>query len=445
MSKKLQSALLSFFLWGSGQLLICKQRVKGLIFFLCQLVLIGIEFNTGYWANYFSGEIEDFSFRLYGGFFTKGIWGLLTLGDVEGIRGDHSTKLMVNGIISIMILSIFLGIFIWNVIDAFKTGAAIDKTNIYESSSSYGKKLWNKMFVYIVLAPIAIILILVVVMPILVQCLTAFTNYNRDHLPPGHLVDWVAFSNFKKLFDVPIWSTTFLAVLVWTVIWTVLATLSSYFFGLFQALILNSDYVKHKGFFRMIFILPWAIPAMISLLVFKNLLNGQFGPINQFLMDIGIIGERIPFLTDPLIAKITLIIVNLWLGFPSFMIMMLGILSSIDKSLNEAARIDGAREQKVFAKITLPLVLRATAPLLIMSMAYNFNNFSAIYFMTGGGPVNTSYQFAGDTDILISWIYKLTLSQQMYSMAAVMNILIFVFIGIISIWNLRRTSAFKEV
>src|SRR5690606_7472759 len=119
---------------------------------------------------------------------------------------------------------------------------------------------------------------------------------------------------------------------------------------------------------------------MISLLVFRNLLNGQFGPLNSFLLKLGIISENIPFLSDPNIAKVTVLVVNLWLGFPVFMVMMLGVLSNLDKSLYEAAYIDGADKFQAFMKITLPLVFKATLPNLIMSMAANFNSFGAIYF-----------------------------------------------------------------
>jgi arabinogalactan oligomer/maltooligosaccharide transport system permease protein len=175
------------------------------------------------------------------------------------------------------------------------------------------------------------------------------------------------------------------------------------------------------------------------------MLNGQFGPINQLLINLGLIDHRIPFLTDPLLAKITIILVNLWMGFPVFMVMIQGILSNIDKGLYEAAEIDGAGAFQVFKKITLPLVFKATGPLLVMNFAGNFNAFSSIYFLTEGGPVNTNYQLAGDTDILISWIYKLTLNHQIYDMAAVMCIILFVGIAAVSFWNFRRTTAFKEV
>lgn len=442
--KQLRVPFLSFFIWGAGQFFFTNKRRKGLLFFLAQCIFIGIELITGYWFNYMAGQISKFSLRLYGGFFTKGIWGLVTMGEVEGVKGDHSTILLINGIIAGILVLIFLLLFIWNMVDAIHLGRKAYLTE-KDKSGKENYKGRKKVFPYLILLPALIIITLIVVMPILFSILTAFTNYDANHLPPARLVDWVGFDNFIKLVRVPIWSKTFIHVLIWTIVWAITATFSTYFFGLLQALLLNSSYVKHKKLFQTIYILPWAIPGMISLLVFKNLLNGQFGPINQFLLDIGLISERIPFFTDPVIAKISVLLVNLWLGFPTFMVMLLGVLSNQDESLYEAARIDGANPYQVFKQIKLPLLMYATAPLIIMNLAGNFNNFGAIYFLTNGGPTNPNLQFAGDTDILISWIYKLTLDQRMYSMAAVMNILIFIFIAAVSIWNFSRTNAFKEM
>lgn len=448
MSKKKRgiSMICSIFIWGSGQFFVCRQRIKGIILFMVQLLFIATEVLSGFWIEECRGLIKHFSIRLHGGFFTKGIWGLVTLGTKQGGRyGDHSTMLMITGIIALLALMIIAGIYIYNIYDAYQMGKKIDESGKYQTTKEYFKNRYRKSFAYVILIPILIFILFVVIMPILFAILTAFTNYNSNHLPPGSLVRWVGFANFKKLFQVPIWSSTFFSVLRWTIIWAILATFSTFFLGMFQAILLNSKYTKCKSIYRGIMILPWAIPQLISLLVFRNFLNGQFGPVSRFLMDLGIVNHRIAFLSDPFLAKVTILLVNLWLGFPMFMIMIQGILSNIDKSLYEAAEIDGGGSIKIFKHITLPLVLRATAPLIVMNLAGNFNGFGTIYFLTNGGPVNTNYQFAGDTDILISWIYKLTLNQRLYDMAAVMSILIFIIIAVVSVWNFKRTQAFKEV
>ncbi len=446
--RKNKSLLLSVFLWGSGQIFICRQRFKGLLFLIMQMIFLSLEFFAGYWFEYFTGVIplEKFSLRLHGGVFSKGIWGLVTLGEKAGGKnGDHSTMLLINGVIAVILLTIFIAVYIGNLKDAYYSGKRIDDTEKYENSKLYFENFFSKNFPYVVLAPIAIGFIFVVVMPIIFTFLTAFLNYNRNNLPPGSLLKWVGFSNVAKLFTVPIWSSTFIKVLKWTVIWTVTATFGTYSLGLFQALILNHNSVKYKKLFRTILILPWAIPQMVTLLVFRSMFNGQFGPINRILISSGLISHNIPFLSDPLIAKITLIIVNLWLGFPMFMVMISGILSNMDESVYEAASIDGANRLHTFSKITMPLLLRATTPNLIMSMAANFNGFGVIYFLTLGDPVSSNMQFAGETDILISWIYKLTLTHQMYDIAAVMSIILFIVVGSVSFWNFRRTASFKEL
>lgn len=444
--KSKKSLLLSIFIWGSGQIFICKQYVKGLLFFLVQVLLIGVEIRTGYWLEWAMGLIPKFEMRLYGGFFTKGIWGLITLGVKPGAKkGDHSMMLMISGVIVVILLLMILAIYLWNLVDAYQSGKQVDTTKKYVRSGEYFRKLYKEKFVYIIITPVVLLVLFVSVMPMIFSILTAFTNYSKGNLPPANLIDWVGIENFFKLFRVPIWSSTFFGVLGWTVIWTVTSTLSCYFFGMLQAIILNSNHVKCKKLFRTIMILPWAMPGMICLLVFRNIFNGQFGPLNQLLLDWGWISQRIPFLTDPVLAKITVILVNLWLGFGASMVMISGVLSNMDPGMYEAARIDGAGAWKQFRFLTLPHLLRVTMPLLVMSFSGNFNNFGAVFFLTQGGPANPNYQFAGDTDILISWIYKLTLDNQMYSMAAVMSILIFIVVGSVAFWNFRRTTAFKEV
>ncbi|MNN34200.1 Maltose transport system permease protein MalF [compost metagenome] len=221
-----------------------------------------------------------------------------------------------------------------------------------------------------------------------------------------------------------------------------LATATTYFTGLFYSLIINVKAIKFKRMWRTIYILPWAIPAFISILIFRNFFNAEFGPLNEYLGLIGI--DKIPWLGDPFWAKVSLVFVNTWLGFPFWLALMSGVLTNIDKDLYEAAEIDGASSWQRFQTITLPLVLFATAPLLIMSFAGNLNNFNIIYLFTEGGPVNMDYSFAGSTDILISWIFKLTLQQNQFNTASAVSILIFIIIAVFSIWNFRQTRAFKE-
>jgi arabinogalactan oligomer/maltooligosaccharide transport system permease protein len=216
------------------------------------------------------------------------------------------------------------------------------------------------------------------------------------------------------------------------------------------------------------------MPALLSQMVF-SVMFGETGFINNLFRQVGLydlfmklgwlgrdfsmlegveklfyIGrDNIQWFTNPFnptFVKIILIIVNIWLGFPYFMALMSGIMTAIDKSLYEAADIDGATKWQKLRYITMPLILYSTAPILIMTFSGNFNNFGVIYFITGGGPNAGSYSrgFAGDTDILISWMYKLTVDESIYNIASVFSVLIFIFVGSITAWNLSRTRAFKE-
>lgn len=448
-SNPLVAGLCSAVVWGLGQIL-NKQVLKGLFFFIIQLAVVLTEILTGNYIDF----AEGYSFRTNGGFFLKGIWGLVALGTeprrmaITGLtEGDHSIVLMINGIIALIILAFVIGIWYWNIKDAIETRKIINETNKVPSTKQYINHLWDSAFELIILLPSIVMLLFISVMPIIFGFLIAFTNYNKFHLPPTKLVDWVGAENFINLFQLPIWTKTFTGVFAWTIVWAILSTVTCFFGGLFQAVILNNKRVKFKKMWRTIYILPWAIPGMISLLVFKTLFNGQFGPVSQFLIDIGLTDHRISWFTDsnnPNLARATILLINLWLGFPYFMALMSGIMTSLDKEVFEAAKIDGATPAQEFWKITFPLVLYSTAPLLIMTFAGNFNNFGVIYFLTEGGPANPNYQFAGHTDILITWIYKLTLDNRMYNMASVMSIIIFLVIGSISAWNFTKTKAFKE-
>ena len=427
-STKWKAGLASALIWGSGQLW-NRQYMKAAFFFLMQVILIIAMPSLQY-----------------------GLWGLFTLGETEMIiegskvtQGDNSIILMILGIVWAMVAIVFVFVYIANIKDAIRDRSKIDQGIDLPNVKEWFHNFKEKSFPYAMLIPAIILIALFVVVPIMFGFLIAFTNYSApNYLPPRSLVDWVGFQNFIDMVKLPMWNSTFWGVLGWTLVWSVISTLSCFFGGLGMACLVNNRRVKFRKFWRTIYILPWAIPGMISLLVFRNMFNGQFGPINTFLRSEGIITQNIPWLSDPTLAKIVIIVVNFWLGFPYFMAMMSSVMSSISPELLEAARIDGANPRQEFRRITLPLVLYSTAPLLIMSFATNFNNFNVIYFLTNGNPINPEYMYAGSTDILITWIYKLTNDNRQFQMAAVMSIMVFVVIAAISTWNFLRTKAFKE-
>jgi arabinogalactan oligomer/maltooligosaccharide transport system permease protein len=181
--------------------------------------------------------------------------------------------------------------------------------------------------------------------------------------------------------------------------------------------------------------------------VWYSLLNGTTGGIiNRTLIELGLINAPVSFFSSVGLARFLCILINLWAGFPYFMLLSMGTMTSISADINEAAKIDGASSFQVFRRITLPLVLYQTAPLIIMSFVHNINNFGAIYYLTGGEPNTklTTTTFAQGTDIIVTWIYKLTVDQGQYRYASVLAILVFVVLCPIAIWNFRRTKSFKE-
>ena len=443
------AGLASALLWGSGQAM-NRQYAKGLIFLTLMVATVATELVTGYYGN-----LTSYSFRRNGGFFLRGLWGLITLGTeprstgLTGLTGgDHSIVLMVNGLIALLTLLVIAALYAWNVIDAVRTRRILIRTGTAPTSREYFTALWQSSYAYIVLSPLLALLLFVSALPIIFGILIAFTNYNRDNLPPLSLVDWVGLSNFTAIFSIKAWSGTFLGVLTWTVVWAFIATVTTYLFGFIQAVILNSSRVRYPRFWRSIYILPWAVPAMISALVFRSMFNGQFGPINQILLDWGLIDQRIYWFTDPsnaLLARVMALLVNLWLGFPYFMALIGGALTNIDKNYYEAAVLDGASSSQILRRITFPIIYRATAPLAVLAFVANFNNFGVIYFLTEGGPANSNYQFAGSTDLLITWLFTLTVDNRLYNIGAVMSIVIFVLVGTFSLWNLKRSRAFDEL
>lgn len=430
MNSKTIGAILSALIIGLGQLY-NRQWLKGMLFFA-----LG------------AASIYYFVFELYDQFL-----GLITLGDQPSgfvkvgkmtrlVEGDHSIFMMIKGLVALLAALLFLCYYILNVRDAYLVGQHRDnggKPNHFKQSLSL---LGQKHFAYMVLLPPFIIIAFLTVLPLIFSILIAFTNYADPILPPANLVDWVGFDNFYKMLNMKVWSSTFVGIFKWTIVWAVIATITTYLGGIIVAVLIHQPAVRFKKFWRTALIIPFAIPNMVSLLVMRNMFNNQFGPVNDYLKSIGFSG--LPWLTDPFWAKVTIIMVNMWMGIPITMILAFGVLSTIPRDLYEAADADGAGSLQKFRFITMPMVLFSTAPILIMNFAGNINNFNVIYLLTGGDPVNVKYQFAGHTDLLVTWLYKLALNQSQFSFASVIGIFIFLFIASFSIWSYTRTRSYKE-
>jgi len=262
----------------------------------------------------------------------------------------------------------------------------------------------------------------------------------EDYLLPGWR-ETVGFKNFTSVFTDEQIRDPFFIVFVWTFTYAVLSVLLTFIVGLGLAIVLNKPRMRGQRVYRALLVLPYAVPAFLSILVWAGLLNDDFGALNQ------ITGWDIPWLFDPFWAKVSVILVNVWLGFPYMFLVSTGALQAIPSELQEAARVDGARSFQVWRLVNMPLLLVALTPLLIASFAFNFNNFNGIYLLTGGGPAIDGSEVAGATDILISYTYKIAFAAgegNDYGLASAISIYIFLIVGTISAISFSRSKAMRE-
>ncbi|GIO15722.1 sugar ABC transporter permease [Cohnella xylanilytica] len=369
----------------------------------------------------------------------NGLHGLVTLGDNP--EQDDSRTLLVQGILSAIVTILLAAAYVLNILDARRDAVKRREGFAIPSVRKAFHDSWEHGFPYFIVVPTFLLLTMIVLFPLLFMVCLAFTNYNLYNSPPAHLLDWVGLDNFVSLFTEEVWTRSLLAVMAWTVVWTLLATSLQIALAFFLAMIVNDSRVKFKRFIRTIFILPWAVPSFMTVLVFAAMFNDTFGAFNRDIFSH--FGTSIPWLTDPFWVRVAIIFVQVWLGFPYVFTLVTGVLQSISKDWYEAADVDGGTRLSKFRYITLPHVLYATAPLLIMQYAYNFNNFNIIYLFNKGGPPVPG-QSSGATDILISWVYSLTFEQNNYKMAAAISIIMGLVVAFFAFYQFRRTRSFRE-
>ena len=271
----------------------------------------------------------------------------------------------------------------------------------------------------------------------------AFVASDGSQLTPGWRV-FVGTKNFTEVFNDSRLTGPFLSIMAWTFAFAILSVLTTFALGLALAVIYNDKRVRGRTFYRAIFLLPYAFPAFLATLVWQGMLNSKFGFINQVFFG----GAEIPWLTNGWLAKLSILGVNLWLGFPYMFLVCLGALQSLPGDVEEAAKIDGASGLRTVWSIKLPLVLQSTVPLLIASFAFNFNNFSLIYMLTEGGPNYPGLSVpVGETDILISMVYKIAIESGVpnYGLASAMSIVIFIIVGVIAWLGFRQTKTLEEL
>lgn len=372
--------------------------------------------------------------------------GLFTLGTKEkdawfGIEGDNSVVMLLMGILFIAAIILFISCYISNIRDTYETQLLVEKGGKPKTFSEDVKKLLDEKFYKTALFLPVIGVFVFSILPIVFMIAVAFTNYGGNIVPPK-LVDWVGFENFIQIATLSKFAPTFGRILSWNVLWAISATLLNYFAGLGLALLLNRQCVRGTIIWRAFPILAYAVPGFITLLGFRFMFS-YGGPVNQMIMDMGYKAIGFLDIDAKWMARLIGLLVNAWITVPSIMLLATGILTNMDNEQLEAARIDGAKRWKQFTKIVFPFVLFSTTPVLIGQFIGNFNNFGIFFFLRGGLYMD-GYFLASDTDLLINWLYNLSINNNYYNIGAAISLIIFLITSMISLFVYVKSPSYKE-
>ena len=349
--------------------------------------------------------------------------------------GDNSFFILLYGILAIFAVIGLIVLWCINVTDSYKCEKRLEEGRTLPKNIEDWKNLFDKNFAQTILTIPVIGIFVFTVIPIIFMICVAFTNYDKEHTPPAALFHWVGLENFKELlnFGGGGLGSTFFRVLGWTLIWAFFATFLNYFLGMAVAILINRKGIKLKKLWRTILVTTIAVPQIVSLLYIGKLFAAD-GLINLFLMDHGIIERAIPFWTDANYARVLIIVINLWVGIPYMMLITTGLLMNIPADLYESARIDGASAFQSFRKITLPYMMFITGPYLLTSYIGNLNNFNIIFLLNKGQPKSMGLaKAAGSTDLLVTWLYTVTVTNNDYKTAAVIGIMVFLVTAVVSL------------
>ena len=436
---------ISFLIFGFGNMFY-GQFLRGILFLLFEVVFIGymlVPSGGLYWL-------------------AKGNWFRLgaTVGTVQGkyehdiifdtdvwVPGDDSVKVMLYGLLTIFFIIAF--VYTWR-LQVKQCRTCMDITargKRVRSGKDDLRSLVDDQFHKTLLALPLVGILVFTVLPIIYMVLVAFTSYDAAHDGYSNLFSWVGLHNFNELtnFGKGGLGLAFGEILSWTLMWAFFATFTNYFLGMFVAIMINKKGIKIKKFWRTVLVMTIAIPQFVSLLYVAKLFDAT-GIIGKLLLNWGLIPDsmiaanNLSLWSDPTSARILVIILNIWVGIPYIMLMATGILMNIPQDLYESARIDGASSVQQYTKITLPYMMFVMGPYLLTSFVGNLNNFNVIYLLTGGNPLNTAIGTAGgvsvgSTDLLITWLYKMTLNsaESKYYMASVIGILVFLVVAVLSL------------
>ena len=391
------------------------------------------------------------------------------------VPGDDSALFLLWGILGVLLLIIFIAIYLSNNRSSIKLQEMYEEGRPIQTFREELKDYTNSKFHRLLLALPLLGVFLFSILPLIDMILMAFTNYDMNHQTPANLFEWTGFETFSALFNNSSLSSLFFPILEWTIWWAIFATFTNYFLGIVMALLINKKSIKLKKLWRTALVLSIAVPQFVSLLSMNKFLS-KGGYLNQILEAIGFYqlksiqnlfgstvakpiadGGGVDWLSNVgaqtinlfgrthkvLLAKPMIIIVNLWIGIPYSVLSNTGILMNIPADLYESARIDGASPVKQFFKITLPYIVFVTMPSTITSFIGNINNFNVIFFLTGGGPTTGTLE-AGKTDLLVTWLYKLTVNKNYFNLASVIGIITFIFCAALGLFVYKNSKSIKD-
>lgn len=370
--------------------------------------------------------------------------GATTIGATEMV--DNSFFILVESIFAILVIAAFIIVAIGFAYDAKRVRKSLNDGETVLHTRERIKAMAGDLIPHAVTSPAYILMFLFMIVPAIVSIAIVFTNYKTPVLPPAFLIEWVGFDNFKNLFTDPSLSAVFKETFVWTFIWTFCATTLTIILGTLLAVVMHNKKIKGKKFFRTVYLLPWAVPAFLTILIFQIFFS-KVGTMNTIVLPF-FTGQAydpataIGFLMDPALAKMTVILIQSWLGFPFVFVLITGILQAIPDDLYEAAGIDGGNAWTNFWDITFPMIMIAAAPMLITQYTFNFNNVTIIYMLGQAvvKPVGATY---GPLETIASLGYQLTLDAN-YSTAATFTLISSLIVSTIVLISWLKTGAFKN-
>lgn len=419
---------------GLGNLM-SGQLIKGLLFFAAEIgviVFMAIPQGGLYWLS----MLPSLGWREQ-----QQVWNEEKF-VYEYVAGDQSQLILLYGVATVFVLVFFMLLWRASVRSGYRAVMLKRSGRRVPTFADDIRSLFDENVHKLLMTPPVAGLLVFTILPLVYMVCMAFTNYSKegDHLI---LFDWVGLQNFVSIFDSSsAIGKQFGDVLVWTLVWAFFATFLNFFLGTFMAIIINRPSIRLKGLWRGCLSMTIAVPQFVSLLLIRSMLQPE-GIINRMLVDAGWVSSALPFMINTTWARVTVIVVNLWVGIPYTIMQVTGVLQNIPADLYEAARLDGAGPVKQFVNITFPYMMFVLTPYLITQFTGNVNNFNIIYLLTGGGPVNIGNS-AGNTDLLVTWLYKLSVDQQKYNMAAVIGIFTFVVLAVVSLVTYRSTGSYKD-